>query len=306
MATTTLSQMVLNKILVELAPQGRYPLLDMATRYKPVWKDEPITRVNFVDYDGNSAVADDVTGGITGTAYVTTASRAWTLYRAIWPLMSTATEGTSVTDFWKQNGLDQMVYRINNEIENTAITTLAAAATASTIYTENTHIVGGANTTLDAMTASQRVAYFNHLFATMRTKTDVMPDTLIVPIGYASTFLNDLQSITISASGAAVTVQTGVQILPEVETMYKNIKEDAALTFAGFPGARTNSPTLYSKKAAVLMSSSKPALEYAEWNQKIDVSRTPNTLTDNNILELNAGVSLQYIKPVAYLTLAWT
>lgn len=306
MATTTLSGNVLNKILVELAPKGKYPLLDLATPYKPAWKDEPITRVNFIDYDGNSAVADDTTGGITGTAYVTTSDRAWQLYRANWPLRSTSTDGTGLVQFWRENGLEEMMYRIGNEKENTAITTLAAAATAGTIYTANTKIVGGADTTLDAMTAAQRVAYFNYMFTLLKTKTSVLPDRLVVPIGYASTFLNDLQMITITASGAAVTVQTGVKILPEVYELYNNIIEDSALTYAGFPGARTSSATLYSKKAAILMSSKQPALEYAEWNQRIEVGRVPNTLTDNNIFELNFGFNLQYLKPVAYLTLAWT
>jgi len=306
MATTTLSGNILQKVLVELAPKGKYPLSDLATVYKPQWKEEPITRVNFIDYDGNSAVADDVTGGITGTAYVTTAERAWQLYRANWPLRSTQTDGTGLVNFWRENGLEEMMYRIGNEKENTAITTLAAAATAGTIYTANTKIVGGADTTLDAMTAAQRVAYFNYMFTLLKTKTSVLPDRLIVPVGKASTFLNDLQTITISASGSSVTVQTGVQILPEVYELYNNIIEDSALTFAGYPGARTSSPTLYSRKAAILMSSKQPCLEYAEWNQRIETGRLPNTLTDINIFELNFGYNLQYLKPVAYLTLAWT
>lgn len=307
MATTTLSGNILQKILVELAPRGAYPLSDLATPYKPQWKEEPITRVNFIDYDGASAVCDDVTGGITGTAYVTTSDRAWTLYRANWPLRSTSTDGTGLVNFWRENGLDEIMYRIGNEKENQAISTLAAAATAGTIYTANTKNVStGVDTTLDAMTAAQRVAYFNYLFTLLKTKTKVLPDRLIVPVGYASTFLNDLQMITITASGAAVTVQTGVKILPEVYELYNNIVEDAALTYSGFPGARTSAATLYSKKAAILMSSKQPCLEYAEWNQRIETGRLQNTLTDINILELNCGYNLQYVKPVAYLTLAWT
>lgn len=309
MATTirTLTGDAVSNIITELTTKGKYPLYDNAEKYTPAWKSEPITRIDLVTWTGDSLQATPEAGGYELKGYGTQSDVSYSMLRGSFPLSSTPMAGTSEETFWKQNGLDTLTDLIRNSIECEGIASVQAAVTATSIQNETAHIVGGANTTFDAMTDAQLIAYLNHVYLTLiNLRVPVLPDRMVFATGRMSRFMNLLNGVKITSSGGTVSIDTTVKVLPEVEQLLTTgLEEDYAVSYSGYKGARTGANPwstaafMYSTKAG------NQTMRYSEWNQQLGPKEVPMTHTSKMVLEIDKYLALTRLKGCFYITSAF-
>lgn len=261
------------QIITELKPVSNFPLLAGAERYSPKTKNEVINTIEFEDHDGRSAEATVEDGGITVNMIATERSVSWKFYRGTCPLTSTPTKGTGGEEFFRSLGTDRLASLIQNEVEVLGITAVQAAVTAGEITTEATHIVGGANTTFDAMTDPQIIAYINHLFQTLKLVGQpglglTLPNRLLVPAGKSARFQNLLNSVLIGTSGSQVQINLGVKMENEtIQLLTDGIVEEPAVSWSGIVGAKTAANPLGTSAFLYCDKSGAQNMQYREWNQ---------------------------------------
>ncbi len=309
MADKTISGNEVGTIITELGPLGQYPLLQFAKRVTPANKDPNITRFEFLTYEGESAVADPETGGVHYRGKSSQQTISYQLWRASHPWLNTSMEGTDAERFYKQNGADITMDRLMHQIENSGIITVQAAKTAGLIANETAHIVGGNNTTFDAMTDAQLLAYLNHVMTEIASTSTATNFKLVCPKGKATRLRNLYTSIVFTVGAGSVKIDTSKQILPAVMKLLQpeNIVEDWAMTYAAILGTTTSrtSTSTWGKDAFIFSVDDEPTMEYREWNQKQGVSQVEGTLTEHMIYEIDAVLFPAKYKSSYYITAAW-
>jgi len=309
MADKTISGNEVGTIITELGPLGQYPLLQFAKRVTPANKDPNITRFEFLTYEGESAVADPETGGVHYRGKSSQQTISYQLWRASHPWLNTSMEGTDAERFYKQNGADITMDRLMHQIENSGIITVQAAKTAGLIPNETAHIVGGANTTFDAMTDAQLLAYLNHVMTEIASVSSASNFKIVCPKGNASRLRNLYNAVVFTLGSSSLTIDTSNRMLDSVRRLLQpeNIVEDWAMTYAAILGttiSRTSTST-WGKDAFIFSVDDEPTMEYREWNQKQGVSRVEGTLTEHMIYEIDAVLFPALYKSSYYITAAW-
>ncbi len=293
------------KLIAEIPTKGSYPLLETAERWVPSDISDKPTTARFDQFDGGSFEATEDGGGLEITAQSFTTEIPYLLYRGYHKLGGVISSKQTLSDFLKANGGDQVMELINNQIEAQGIIAIQAAKDAGSIANETAHVVGGANTTFDAMTDAQLIAYLNHVFATIRATRYPVPNKAFMDRQYLKRFINIITGAQVSVGSTSVTVSTNVSIDPDVKRLIETgLYASDALTASGYVGARTKANPI-GKDFVMFADGKNASMLFTPFNQKIGEETIAGTLTTRAIYEYCAALTPVRLNSMYYVTKAF-